>query len=47
MPLQNFVKMTEVCFICIEFLTESEIVVVYRGQKTLMDSSTERGDGFD
>ena len=47
MPLQNVVKMSEVCFICNESLTESEIVVVDRGLKTLMDSSTERGDRFD
>lgn len=46
MPLQNFVKMSEVCFICNESLTEGEIVVVDRGLKTLIDSSTERSDGF-
>lgn len=44
--LNNFSKMSQVCFICSKPLAESEIVFVERGIKTLIDSSIERNDGY-
>ncbi|CAF4938591.1 unnamed protein product [Pieris macdunnoughi] len=38
--------MSEVCFICDKPLKESEVVVVDRGMKTLIDASVERNDNF-
>lgn len=38
--------MSEYCFICAKLLTESEIVTVERGMKTLVNASIERGDEF-
>ena len=38
--------MSQVCFFCSKPLAESEIVVVERGIKTLIDSSVERNDGY-
>ncbi|CAG5030447.1 unnamed protein product [Parnassius apollo] len=38
--------MSEVCFICDKPLKESEIVLVDRGMKTLIDASVERNDKF-
>lgn len=38
--------MSEVCFICDKPLKESEVVVVDRGMKTLIDASVERNDDF-
>ncbi|CAH2084651.1 unnamed protein product [Euphydryas editha] len=38
--------MSEHCFICKDHLPASEIVIVNRGMKTLIDASAERGDEF-
>ena len=38
--------MSNVCFICDKPLKESEVVVVDRGMKTLIDASVERNDDF-
>lgn len=38
--------MSEYCFICAKLLTESEIVTVERGMKTLINASIERADEF-
>ena len=45
-PLNTFIKMSELCFICSKLLTASETVVVDRGMKTLIDTSFKRSDGF-
>lgn len=43
----NFItKMSEYCFICAKLLTESEVVTVERGMKTLINASIERADEF-
>lgn len=38
--------MSEYCFICAKLLTESEVVTVERGMKTLINASIERADEF-
>lgn len=38
--------MSEYCFICAKLLTESEIVTVERGMKTLINASIERADEY-
>ncbi|GBP81140.1 hypothetical protein EVAR_88238_1 [Eumeta japonica] len=38
--------MSEYCFICAKLLTESEVVTVERGMKTLINASIERADDF-
>lgn len=43
----NFItKMSDYCFICAKLLTESEIVTIKRGMKTLINASIERADEF-
>lgn len=43
----NFItKMSEYCFICSKLLTESDVVTVERGIKTLINASIEREDEF-
>ncbi|GBO07630.1 hypothetical protein AVEN_73887-1 [Araneus ventricosus] len=44
--LNNFSKMSQICFICSQPLAEGEIVAVERGLKTLIDSSIERNYGY-
>ncbi|KAJ0169956.1 hypothetical protein K1T71_014562 [Dendrolimus kikuchii] len=38
--------MSEYCFICAKLLTESEVITVERGMKTLINASIERADEF-
>ena len=38
--------MSQICFICSQPLTESEVVTVDRGMKALTDASIEREDEF-